>query len=370
MAMRRSTERILVSHAGTAPRPAGLTDLPAAVKEVVNKQVEAGIHIVNDGEFGKPTSDEVDYVAWANYVWERVEGYDTVQLSLSGTMRGADQERFADFYHSGAADMTENDSVTVGMCVGPLSYSGQTVMERDTANLASARESVSTVGGFMTALSPHPWVAPGQYYDNPDDEMRALAEAMHEEYQAIVDAGFEIQIDDPYLVNTFEFDYSVDWNMTDFRKWAEPHIELVNHALEGIPAERVRYHVCWGSWRGPHSSDLPMKDVVDLILKVNAGQYSFEAANAQHEHEWEVWSNVKLPEGKTLLPGVVSHKTNILEHPDLVAQRLVRFAKLVGRENVIASTDCGMGGRIHPGLAWAKLGALSEGAALASKQLW
>ena len=193
---------------------------------------------------------------------------------------------------------------------------------------------------------------------------------MREEYKAITDAGINLQLDDPILVNVYELVYSISGDMTAFRKWAEAHIELVNHALAGIPEDKVRYHVCWGSWKGPHSTDLALSEVIDLILKVKASQYSVEAANPQHEHEWKVWRDVKLPAGKAVIPGVVTHKTNILEHPEVIADRILRYAQAVGRENVVAGTDCGMGGRIHPTLAWAKLRALAAGAAEASRQLW
>jgi 5-methyltetrahydropteroyltriglutamate--homocysteine methyltransferase len=197
-----------------------------------------------------------------------------------------------------------------------------------------------------------------------------VAEAMREEYKAITDAGINLQLDDPIIVNVYEWQYSISGDMAAFRKWAEAHVELVNHALEGIPEEKVRYHICWGSWKGPHSTDLPLREVIEPMLKVKANQYSVEAANPQHEHEWKVWKDVKLPEGKAVIPGVVSHKTNVLEHPETIADRILRYAGAVGRENVIAGTDCGMGGRIHPSIAWAKLHALSEGAARASDQLW
>jgi 5-methyltetrahydropteroyltriglutamate--homocysteine methyltransferase len=213
-------------------------------------------------------------------------------------------------------------------------------------------------------------VTPGEYYKSPEELAAAVAEAMREEYKAITDAGLNLQLDDPLLVNVYEFQYSASGDMAGFRKWAEAHVELVNHALAGIPEDQVRYHVCWGSWKGPHSSDLPLRAVIDLVLRVKASQYSVEASNPQHEHEWKVWKEVKLPEGKAVIPGVVTHKTNVLEHPEVVADRILRYAETVGRENVVAGTDCGLGGRIHPQLAWAKLRALAEGARLASKQLW
>ena len=223
----------------------------------------------------------------------------------------------------------------------------------------------------MTAVSPATLqILPNEYYKSREDYAWALAEAIREEYRAIVDAGFILQIDDPALVNTYDWQYSLKGDLAGYRKWAAFQVEAVNHALQGIPEDRVRFHICWGSWHGPHQGDVPLKDVVDLLLKVKAQAYVIEAGNVRHEHEWKVWKDAKLPQDKILIPGVVSHATNVLEHPDLVADRLVRFAGVVGRENVIAGTDCGLGGRIHPQIAWAKLAALSQGARLATKALW
>jgi len=222
----------------------------------------------------------------------------------------------------------------------------------------------------MTATVTGVNIIPGEYYKTADEQGAAVAEALREEYKAITDAGLSLQVDDPILVNIYEWRYSISGDMAAFRKWAEGHIELVNHALAGVPEDKIRYHLCWGSWKGPHSTDLPLRQVLDLIVKVKASQYSVEAANPQHEHEWKDWKQVKLPAGKAVVPGVVSHKTNVLEHPEVIADRIVRYAEALGRENVIAGTDCGMGGRIHSQIAWAKLRALSEGAAQATKQLW
>jgi 5-methyltetrahydropteroyltriglutamate--homocysteine methyltransferase len=197
-----------------------------------------------------------------------------------------------------------------------------------------------------------------------------LAEAMREEYRAIVASGLNVQIDDPLLVNVYEMQYSLSGDLAGFRRWAAKHVELLNHALDGIPEDKIRYHLCWGSWIGPHSTDLPLRDVIDLLVKIKASQYSFEAANPRHEHEWKVWEGGVLPDGRAVIPGVVTHKTNILEHPETVADRIVRYANVVGRENVIAGTDCGLGGRMNPQLAWAKLRALAAGAELANRELW
>ena len=254
--------------------------------------------------------------------------------------------------------------------VGPIQYTGHELIQRDIQNLKAALAGKNAEDAFMTAAVTGVTYFPGEYYKHPEEQAAAVAEAMREEYKAITDAGLNVQLDDPIIVNVYEWQYSMSGDMAAFRKWAESHVELVNHALAGIPEDKVRYHICWGSWKGPHSTDLPLRDVIDLMLKVKASQYSVEAANPQHEHEWKVWKDVKLPEGKAVIPGVVTHKTNVLEHPEVVADRIMRYAEAVGRENVIAGTDCGMGGRIHPQLAWAKLRALSAGAALASRQLW
>jgi 5-methyltetrahydropteroyltriglutamate--homocysteine methyltransferase len=382
--MQNSTDRILTTHVGSLPRPQELLSLykrkapaseleaalKAAVAEVARKQVEAGIDFVNDGEFGKPMTGETDFGAWLFYMYDRLEGYEVRQVKLEGAIPGKDHEDFAEFYKSGEMQSMDGGTIPVGTCVAPLKYKGHAAIGRDVTNLTAALRSAKVKGGFMTAVTPDPISRPGKFYPTPEAEVEAFADAMHEEYQAIIDAGLNLQVDDPQMVNKFEMDFSVGWDMKGFRKWAERHVEIINHALKGIPPDKVRYHLCWGSWKGPHSSDLPLKDVLDLVLKINASHYSVEGANPQHEHEWEAWKAVKLPDGKAVLPGVVTHKTNILEHPEVVAQRIIRYAHVLGREKVIASTDCGMGGRIHPSIAWAKLKALSDGAALATRQLW
>jgi 5-methyltetrahydropteroyltriglutamate--homocysteine methyltransferase len=237
--------------------------------------------------------------------------------------------------------------------------------------LAAALAGARVEETFMTAVSTATLqILPNAYYKSREDYVFALAEAIRDEYKAIVDAGFILQIDDPALVDIYDWWFSVDDDLAGYRKWAQLQVEAVNHALEGIPADRVRFHICWGSWHGPHNGDVALKDVVDLLLQVKAQAYSVEAGNVRHEHEWKVWKDTRLPDGKLLLPGVVSHATNVLEHPELIADRIVRFAQVVGRENVIASTDCGLGGRVHPQIAWAKLAALAEGAKLATRELW
>jgi 5-methyltetrahydropteroyltriglutamate--homocysteine methyltransferase len=389
--MKRSTNRILTTHVGSLSRPADLIEmyreeapaekleprLTSAVAEVVRRQQEAGLDVVNDGEFGKPVSEEVDYGAWALYIYHRLSGFEVRALppdfNAVRSIMGASKDRvdFAEFYQSGETGIpTAASRIRFPMNVGPIQYTGHKLIQRDIQNLKAALAGQPAEDAFLTAAVTGVTVLPGEYYKHPEEQSAAVAEAMREEYKAITDAGLNVQLDDPIIVNVYEWQYSMSGDLAAFRKWAEAHVELVNHALAGIPEHKVRYHVCWGSWKGPHSTDLPLRDVIDLVLKVKASQYSFEAANPQHEHEWKVWRDVKLPAGKAVIPGVVTHKTNVLEHPEVVADRIIQYAQAVGRENVIAGTDCGMGGRMHPQLAWAKLRALSAGAALASKQLW
>jgi 5-methyltetrahydropteroyltriglutamate--homocysteine methyltransferase len=389
--MKRSTNRILTSHVGSLPRPADLINmyreqvpaekldsrLTSAVAEVVRQQVEAGIDVVNDGEFGKPMSDEVDYGAWATYIHQRLSGFEMRDLPadfniLNSIMGGSkDRSDFADYYKSPEAYAGPSTRpVRFPMNVGPIRYTGHELVGRDIKNFKEALAGKNVEDAFMTAAVTGVNFFPGEYYKQPEEQATAVAEAMREEYKAITDAGINVQLDDPIIVNVYEWRFSMGGDMAAFRKWAESHVELVNHALAGIPEEKVRYHICWGSWKGPHSTDLPLRNVIDLMLKVKANQYSVEAANPQHEHEWKDWRDVKLPAGKAVIPGVVSHKTNVLEHPQVVADRIMRYAEAVGRENVVAGTDCGLGGRIHPQIAWAKLRALSAGAEKASRQLW
>lgn len=389
--MKRSSHRILTTHVGSLPRPADLIALyqaqaPAekleprlasAVGEVVRQQIEAGIDVVNDGEYGKPMSDEVDYGAWATYVYPRLAGFEMRELPkdfdlLKSLMGGSkDRRDFADYYATPEAYAGPSSRAPrFPMNVGPIRYAGHDVIQRDIRNLKAALAGKKVEDAFMTAVVTGVSILPGEYYKSAEEQATAVAEAMREEYKAITDAGINLQLDDPIIVNVYEWQYSMGGEMAAFRKWAAAHVELVNHALAGIPEEKVRYHICWGSWKGPHSTDLPLRDVIDLMLKVRANQFSVESANPQHEHEWKVWKDAKVPEGKAVIPGVVTHKTNVIEHPEAIADRILRYAEAVGRENVIASTDCGMGGRIHPSIAWAKLRALAQGAALASEQLW
>lgn len=376
-------DRIATTHVGSLPRPAELIELftrgapedvlepgvRQAVAEVVARQREIGIDVVNDGEYGKPVLGEVDYAAFTRYRYERLSGYELVETDEREIHRGRDQRDYADFYASGEAAMSHDGRQVAARNVGPIAYVGHDKVRRDIENLKAALDG-SEAGAFMPVIAAHDPGVLGEHYATVEDEGDALAAALREEYKLITDAGITIQVDDARLVAQFEAMFSIDWDLKGFRAWAERHIALINRTLEGIPSELVRYHLCWGSWKGPHSSDLPLAEVVDLVLRIDASQYSIEAGNPQHEHEWAVWQDTKLPEGKKLIPGVVTHKTNIVEHPEAVAQRLIRYAEVVGPENVIAGTDCGMGGRIHPQLAWGKLQALVQGAELASGRLW
>ncbi|HLK48820.1 MAG TPA: cobalamin-independent methionine synthase II family protein [Bryobacteraceae bacterium] len=383
--------RVLTTHVGSLSRPADLIGmyreqappatleprLASAVADVVQRQIEAGIDVVNDGEYGKPMSDEVDYGAWATYIYQRLSGFEARDLPMEASaiqsiMRGSkDRVDFADFYESGEAGIRPGARpARFPVNTGSIRYTGHELIQRDIRNLKAALNGKPPEEAFLSAAVTGVPARPSEFYSRPEEQAAAIAEAMREEYKAITDAGINVQLDDPILVNVYEWQFTMGGDQAVFRKWAEAHIELVNHALAGIPEEKVRYHICWGSWKGPHSTDLPLREVIDLILKVKAGQYSVEAANPQHEHEWKVWKNVKLAEGKAVIPGVVTHKTNVLEHPEVVADRILRYAEAVGRENVIAGTDCGLGGRIHPQLAWAKLRALAQGAEQASRQLW
>ena len=389
--MKRSTDRILTTHVGSLTRPEKLLELnrdfappellnpalSAAVQEVVRQQADTGIDVVNDGEFGKPMNNAVDYGAWATYMYTRLGGFEIREpdpdFNALAVLMGESKDRrdFAEFYSTGADGASANrNRYRFPVNVGPITYQGHEQVRRDIANLKAALQGVDVEDSFLSAVATGVQITQSEYYPTNEEYVVAIAEAMREEYREITSAGLNVQIDDPILVNMYEMHYSISGDMAGFRKWAEWHIELINHALEGIPKEQIRYHLCWGSWLGPHSTDLPLKDVIDLIFKVNASQYSVEGANPQHEHEWKVWKEAKLPDGHAVIPGIVTHKTTILEHPELVADRIIRYAEVVGRENVIASTDCGLGGRMHPQLAWAKLKALAEGARLASEQLW
>jgi 5-methyltetrahydropteroyltriglutamate--homocysteine methyltransferase len=403
-------DRILTSHAGSLPRPEDLTALSArrdagnpaseaqfrgrlrsAVADVVARQRETGIDLVNDGEYGHSMMGQrYNYGAWWNYVFSRLGGLELTGLSIAEVAQAKakpgeitlvsfgerrDWQAFAEAYGdpaSGASiPIPEDESVLIApVCRGPLSYRGQEDVTRDIADMKAAMAAAGVSDGFLNSVAPASCARFGNEYYGSDEEMIwAAAEAMREEYTAIVEAGLVLQLDDPAIAENWD-QINPAPSVEDYRRFTRKRVEALNYAIRGLPPERIRFHLCWGSWHGPHTTDLPMADLVDIMLEVNAGAYSFEAANVRHEHEWKVWRDVKLPEGKVILPGVVSHSTNVVEHPEVVADRILRFAEVVGRENVVASTDCGLGGRVHPQIAWAKLGTLAKGAELATAELW
>ena len=393
--MSQTANRILTTHVGSLIRPPELLALLEArqegkpiddmafsetlrrsVAEVVCQQAEVEIDVVSDGEFGKTGS-------WSRYVVERLGGIEfrpNAVASISA-IRGKDYHDFEEFYveyehEHGAAGLGKSIAPAGGWAItGPIAYTGQALINRDIANLKAAIAGTGVTAGFLPVVAPAS-VLPNrtdEFYETEEEALFAIADALHEEYSAVVESGLLVQIDDAFLASYYDV-MVPPLSMEDYRKWAARRVDALNHALRGIPAERCRYHVCWGSWNGPHTNDVPLKDIADLILRVNVGGYSLEMANPRHEHEWRVWETVKLPEGKVLLPGVISHATNVVEHPELVAERLVRLARLVGPERVIASTDCGFaqgpfGRRVHPSIMWAKLRALSEGTAIANRIL-
>ena len=376
--MKRSDQRILTTHVGSIIRPKALVeshqkggpgheqDLKQAVAEVVSRQVKAGIDIVNDGEYGKS--------GWANYILERMTGFVPQPNKLyEAVWLGRDRFRFKEFMQAefprGATGSPGHD------CVGPIKYQGHAEVRRDLENLKAAAADAGAHDVFFTAVAPASvgYDASNEYYRSEEDYVFAIADALREEYLEVNKAGVVLQVDDAVLANMF--DHLTQESPRRYREWAELRIEALNRALAGIPEDRVRYHICFGSWHVPHVADAQLEDIVDLMLKVKAGAYSIEAANVRHEHEWHMWEKVNLPAGKILIPGIVTHHTTTVEHPKLVAERIVNFAKVLGRENVIAGTDCGFAQaegiqRVHPQVMWAKFESLAEGARLASKALW
>jgi 5-methyltetrahydropteroyltriglutamate--homocysteine methyltransferase len=385
--MKRSENRILTTHVGSIPRPRHLKDLASAamkspsaesqkeyedaladsVAEVVKLQAKAGIDIVTDGEFGKSS--------WSNYICERISGFETRPQQLSPlTWLGRDLERFPDVM---AAEFpwASAGGVPAAVCVGTVTYVDRSAIERDMRNLKTALRAVKVEEAFLPVVAPASaiWNGVNEYYSSEKQYVYAIADALHQEYRAIYEAGLVVQVDDAVLANMY--DHLVQQSPATYRKWAGLRIEALNHALQGIPEDRVRYHVCFGSWHVPHLADAPLEEILDFILAVRAGAYSIEAANPRHEHEWRVWESRKLPKEKILIPGVVTHHTLTVEHPRVVADRIIRFAGIVGRENVIAGTDCGFAQaqfieRAQPSVMWAKFEALAAGAKLASAELW
>src|SRR5215471_5390015 len=386
--MKRSTDRILTTHVGSLIRPAALRAflsakeaggpfdhaayakcLKQSVAEVVRKQADIGIDVISDGEFGKA-------ISWAQYALFRLGGFERRPFGGGNPFtRGVDRTRFAEFY----AELDSRDKVETvldSVVVAPITYAGQAELQQDIDNFKDALRGVDVVEAFLPVAAPSSVIPDrkNEYYKSDDDLQQALADAMHAEYKTIVDAGLLVQLDDARAAVSYDRMVPPK-SLTEYRAWLARQVEITNHAIKGLPREKIRYHVCWGSWPGPHTSDVPLKDIVDLILKVKVGAYVIEGANPRHEHEWQVWKDAKLAPGQVLIPGVISHATNVVEHPELVAERIVRLAKFVGRENVVAGTDCGFAQgpfyrRVHPSVMWAKLEALSAGARLASKDLW
>jgi 5-methyltetrahydropteroyltriglutamate--homocysteine methyltransferase len=402
--MRRSTDHILASHAGSLPRPDSLIEanrardaeetrdetayqatLGAAVAEVVRRQKEIGIDVPGDGEYGKPMAQRVNYGSWWRYSWGRLGGVEPgtdtlfdmqprrsspghIVLTSFGDRR--DRQRFAPAYNDPDSGITTGPRPPAAVCTAPLTYEGKDAIQADIANFKAALAAAGVEEGFMTAVAPASCARIGnKYYKSDEEFLFACAEAMREEYKAIVEAGLVLQFDDPCIAEGWD-QVNPEPSVAEYQALATTWIEALNHAIRGLPPDRLRFHLCWGSWHGPHVTDIAMREIVEVMLKANVGAYSFEAGNVRHEHEWKVWQEVKLPDDKLILPGVVSHATNVVEHPELVADRIQQFAALVGRERVLASTDCGLGGRVHPQIAWAKLEALAQGAALASRRLW
>lgn len=381
--MKRSQDRILTTHVGSLPRPQEMLALSGSrsgppkdmkqyrevmrqcIAEVVKKQAEVGIDIVNEGEFSKDN--------WANYVLKRMSGFEMRPAPpRDPVFLGRDRFRFADAV---AQEWGAFGDMPQGCCTGPIAYTDRESIQAGLDALKDAVKQVKVEEAFMTAVAPASadFDAVNEYYDNERDYVFALAKAIGEEYRAIHEAGLLVQVDDAVLANMY--DHLVSQSPERYREWAQLRIDALNHALEGIPEDRVRYHLCFGSWHLPHISDAPLEEIVGFILQVNAGAYSIEAANPRHEHEWRVWESVKLPPGKILIPGVITHHIITVEHPRLVADRIVRYANIVGRENVIAGTDCGFAQadlvkRVHPQVMWAKFEALVEGARIATQELW
>jgi len=387
--MQRSNDRFLTTHVGSLARPQELLEsmlsrqrgeehdeqqfqalVQEAVGDVVRRQSEAGIDVICDGEQGK--------ASFLTYVSERLSGFEARDEEGEDLWKESRETlAFPEFYE---AHKRYREGIVASpvqlVCTGPLTYTGQEALQRDIATIKAAAAEVAAEEVFMTAISPSDIEGQqaNEYYASEEEYLEAIADAMHEEYKAIVDAGLLLQVDDPRLLTYYISRPDID--VAGCRRWAEQRVEVLNHALRDIPPERVRFHTCYGINIGPRVHEMNLADIVDIMLRVNAGAYSFEAGNPRHEHEWKVWEDIEVPEGKILVPGVISHSTPLVEHPELVAQRLVRFASVVGRENVIGGSDCGFSSfantepEIHPSIVWTKFAALAEGARIASQQLW
>lgn len=375
--MQHSTDRIYTTHVGSLPRPDG-TDrwntsddevMRTVVKDVIARQREAGIDIINEGEYTKGSD-------WLSYLEDRLGGFEPRPDQMTVMVHGKDREEFASYYaeagQRGTLFYAPPGSVRAMrknmVCTGPVTYRNRPALERE---IAIFKSMVTPSECFITSTAPasiEP-VRPNEFYSDQLEYLEAVAEAMRVEYEAIASAGFILQVDDAWLPALWDR-IGLQMGLDAYRKYCLERIEILNHALRNVSQDQIRYHLCWGSWRGPHAYDIELKNIVDIMLRVNAQAYVIEGANARHEHEYAIWESVKLPPNKILIPGMVTHSTEVIEHPELVSQRIIRFAQRVGRENVIAGADCGFGGRSHPQIAWAKLRALAEGAQIASKQLW
>lgn len=404
-----TTSRILTSHAGSLPRTPeliaanaarpvgedGLTPEPTAefrevlaqaVRDVVAKQHEIGIAVPNDGEYGHLMGSAVNYGSWWSYIFDRVSGLaltgddhlngepvrsgpGNVRLTTFPDRR--DWTIFAEAYQDPSSGITVGSQPTFPAAIGPIAYSetGRELVGQDISNFRAALDAAGYDSGYLAALSPGSGSRiVDHHYGDEDAFLDAWVEVMRPEYEAIATAGLTVQVDDPSIAENFD-QINPEPSIEDYLAFTRKRVDAVNRALVNVPTEQTRFHLCWGSWHGPHTTDIEFRHLAPLLLEIDARYYSFEAANVRHEHEWTVWEDLALPEDKVLVPGIVSHATNVVEHPELVAQRLERFARLVGPERVIGSTDCGLGGRIHPQIAWAKLASLVQGAEIASARL-
>jgi len=372
--MRASTERILTTHVGSLQTPeyidpghfGRMTDeqLRAAVEEVVRRQKEAGVDIIDEGELTKGG-------IWVTYVHERFGGFEPIPAGGEPVLPPAqDWIEFADYYKDRMGGPPGRAAGGLA-CTGPVTYKGHALLQREIDLLVGALGDTPRGDAFLTSTAPLSLLQGrrNDFYRTEEEFITALADAIRVEYRMIIDAGLLLQVDDAWLAALWDR-IGHRMGLEQYRRYCAPRIEALNYALEGIPADRVRYHLCWGSWPGPHAHDIPMAHIVDLMLRVNAQAYLFEAANGRHEHEYVVWRDVKLPDDKILVPGVISHCTPVVEHAQLIAERITRFARIVGRERVMAGSDCGLGIRTHPQVAWAKLRSMAQGAAIASEELW
>jgi 5-methyltetrahydropteroyltriglutamate--homocysteine methyltransferase len=383
--MKHSVDKILTTHAGSLPRPEDWLAMMQerekgakidaqsyaqrnrqAVSDVVGKQLDLGIDVIDDGEQGKPS--------FLTYVNERLGGFELSTERRSPWAGSREVKAFPEYYEAMARGGGGPGNAPRMVCRAPITYKGESALKNDLENFTAALKGRDPADSFIPAISPaniEEWQK-NAYYKTEEEYLYAIGDAMHVEYQAIVDAGFLLQIDDPRFATYYAMS---EVTLDECRKWAEKRVAALNHALRGIPEDRIRYHTCYSINMGPRVHDMELKDLVDIMLKIKAGAYSFETANPRHEHEWRVWETAKLPEGKIIIPGVISHTTMLVEHPQLIADWIVRFAKIVGRENVIAGSDCGFATfasskEIHPSIVWAKLGSLADGARIATKELW